>query len=204
MKQTGYFIQKIRFIIQIQKRFSSKHPDKSEFSSQMYYHDVSKLNVKLNLLVSTASFLYKKSIFNLANRVATVSHRNIRSLSLLFVPRYYEILTNLVTNFFSQDSNTSGFQWDSCYSIFSFMCMFCRSLFVFLYIFFWPVYCLSFFDLRVLITPLVSSNSSLLTSGSEPLSYVDPLQLFYFVVRFIKIKTTSRLCVLTKQHPAPK
>ena len=23
-----------------------------------------------------------------------------------------------------------GFQWDSCYSIFSFMCMFCRSLFV--------------------------------------------------------------------------
>jgi len=79
MKQTGQLNQKIRFIIQIQKRFSSKHPDKSEFSSQMYYHDVSKLNVKLKLLVSTASFLYKKSIFNLANRVATVRHRNIRS-----------------------------------------------------------------------------------------------------------------------------
>jgi hypothetical protein len=39
----------------------------------------------------------------------------------------------------------------SCYSIFSFMCMFCRSSF-------WPLCCLFFFDLRILITPLVSSN----------------------------------------------
>jgi hypothetical protein len=38
------------------------------------------------------------------------------------------------------------------------MCMFCRSLFVLLY--FWPLCCLSFFDLRILITLLVSSNSS--------------------------------------------
>jgi hypothetical protein len=38
--------------------------------------------------------------------------------------------------------------------------MFCRSLFVFLYFFFWPLYCLSFYDIRILITPLVSSNSS--------------------------------------------
>ena len=38
--------------------------------------------------------------------------------------------------------------------------MFCRSLFVLLYFFFWPLCCLSFFDLRILITPLVSSNSS--------------------------------------------
>jgi hypothetical protein len=37
------------------------------------------------------------------------------------------------------------------------MCMFCRSLFVLLY--FWPLCCLSF-DLRILITLLVSSNSS--------------------------------------------
>jgi hypothetical protein len=31
---------------------------------------------------------------------------------------------------------TPGFSWGSCYSIFSFMCMFCRSLFVLLYFFF--------------------------------------------------------------------
>jgi hypothetical protein len=47
-----------------------------------------------------------------------------------------------------------------CYSIFSFICMFCRSLFVLLYFFFWPLCCLFFFDIRILITPLVTSNSS--------------------------------------------
>ena len=41
-----------------------------------------------------------------------------------------------------------------------FMCMFCRSLFVLLYIFFWPLCCLFFFDIRILIDPLVSSNTS--------------------------------------------
>ena len=54
---------------------------------------------------------------------------------------------------------TSGLQWGSCYSICSFMCMLCRSLFVLLYFFFWPLCFLFFFDIRILITPLVSSNS---------------------------------------------
>ena len=40
------------------------------------------------------------------------------------------------------------FLWDSCYLIFSFICMLCRSLFVLLYFFFWPLCCLFFFDLR--------------------------------------------------------
>ena len=40
---------------------------------------------------------------------------------------------------------TPGFQLGSCYSIFSFMCMFCRSLFVLLSFLFWPLCCLSFF-----------------------------------------------------------
>jgi hypothetical protein len=35
-------------------------------------------------------------------------------------------------------------------------------LFVLLFFFFWPLCCLVFFDLRILITPLVSSNSSYL------------------------------------------
>ena len=52
-------------------------------------------------------------------------------------------------------------QKDPFTTIFSFMCMFCRSLFVLLYFVFWPLYCLYFFDIRILITPLVSSNSSL-------------------------------------------
>jgi hypothetical protein len=50
----------------------------------------------------------------------------------------------------------------SCYSTFSFMCMFCRSLFILLYFFFWPLCWLFFFELRILITPLVSSFSSII------------------------------------------
>ena len=48
----------------------------------------------------------------------------------------------------------------SCYPIFSFMCMLCRSLFVLLYSFFWSLCCLFFLDIRILITNLVSSISS--------------------------------------------
>jgi hypothetical protein len=40
------------------------------------------------------------------------------------------------------------------------MFMFCRSLFVLLSFFFWPLCCVSFRNLRILITPFVSSNSS--------------------------------------------
>ena len=61
-----------------------------------------------------------------------------------------------------------GFQWGSCYSIYRFyrslfvlyICMFCRLLFVLLYFFFLGIVCLFFFDIWILITPLVSSNSS--------------------------------------------
>jgi hypothetical protein len=53
-----------------------------------------------------------------------------------------------------------SFKWSLCYSIFSVICVFCRSLFVLLFFFFWPLCCLFFFDLLILITPLVSTNSS--------------------------------------------
>ena len=53
---------------------------------------------------------------------------------------------------------TSGFMWGSCYPIFSFICMFCRSLFVLLSFFICPLCCLFFFDIRILITPLVSQS----------------------------------------------
>jgi hypothetical protein len=41
----------------------------------------------------------------------------------------------LDTSFLFQNIFIPGFIWGSCYSIFSVMCMFCRSLFVFLYFF---------------------------------------------------------------------
>jgi hypothetical protein len=43
------------------------------------------------------------------------------------------------------------------------MCMFCTSLFLLLPFLFWSLCFLFFFDLRILITTLLSSNSSILT-----------------------------------------
>jgi hypothetical protein len=54
-----------------------------------------------------------------------------------------------------------------------FICMFCRSLFVLLYFFFWPLCCLFFFDIWILITPLVSSNSSCDTDISCKCQFVN-------------------------------
>ena len=51
----------------------------------------------------------------------------------------------------------SQYQIGSCYSIFSLMCMLCRSLFVLLSYFFYSLCFLFFFDLRIMITRLVSS-----------------------------------------------
>jgi hypothetical protein len=74
---------------------------------------------------------------------------------------------------------TAGFQRGSCYSIFSFICMFCRSLFVLLCFFFWPLCCLFFFDIRILIAPSVSSNSSYGINKCRPTIH---LPAFYVVV----------------------
>ena len=54
----------------------------------------------------------------------------------------------------------------SCYSIFSFMCMFCRSLFFLLYFLFWPLCCLFFFYLRILITSLLYLQTHLMSTVS--------------------------------------
>jgi hypothetical protein len=62
-------------------------------------------------------------------------------------------------------SSPPVFNGGPCYSIIRFICMFCRSLFVLLYFFFWPLCCLFFFDIRILIAPLVSSNSACQNHG---------------------------------------
>ena len=63
---------------------------------------------------------------------------------------------------------TPGFYWGSCYSIFSFLCMFCRSLclsfctfsfgLVLSVLLLLALCCLFFFDIRILITTLLFSN----------------------------------------------
>ena len=91
-----------------------------------------------------------------------------RSLLLVFFCRLYclsfelrILITTLVSTNSSYPSRASELNPSLCrvYGAWSlvFCVVFCRSLFWFV---FFPLYCLSFFDLRILITTLVSSNSS--------------------------------------------
>ena len=56
------------------------------------------------------------------------------------------------------------------------VCLICRSLFVFLSLFYWILCCLSYLNLRILITPLVSSNFYLAT----------PLWFFFLSLSLLK------------------
>ena len=106
--------------------------------------------------------LYCLSAFYLRLLITTLVSSNSSCKKGDIDPNYHTIeghSTMYRNNAINQPDITPGCQWGLCYSIFSFMCMFCGSLFVLLYFFFWPLCCLSF-DLRILITPLVSSSSS--------------------------------------------
>ena len=98
------------------------------------------------------------------------------TLNLNFYVQNKQVFTSVYTGQINKTGATSGagtayrtrapefspgFQWGSCYFIFSFMCMFCRLLFVFSLLFFFrPLCCLFVFDIRILITLFVCSNSS--------------------------------------------
>jgi hypothetical protein len=76
---------------------------------------------------------------------------------------------------------TPGFYCGSCYSIFSSICMFCKSLFVLLFFFLWPLCCLFFFDIRLwlplwyLQTLLTGINSVCLTRVSSTKKLISDL-----------------------------
>ena len=62
--------------------------------------------------------------------------------------------------------------------------MFCRSLFVLLYFFFWPLCCLFFFDIRILITPLIYCGHCVVCSS---LIYIFWLPLWYLVAIVLSV-----------------
>jgi hypothetical protein len=83
------------------------------------------------------------------------------------------------------------------------MYMFCRSLFVLLLIFFWPLCCLCFFDIRILITPLISSNSSytvLVTNINKTNNHLSPsLAEYKQDVIYLCVKMTLKKGKYNKQ-----
>ena len=99
--------------------------------------------------------------------------------------------------------------------MFSFMCMFGRSLYVILSFFFWPLCCL-FFDLQILITPLVSPSSfyiqtvndvnrcsvSIIQAMVHFLYMLHIYLAFFFVVSEFHIECLKP-CLQTKQTNCP-
>jgi len=81
-----------------------------------------------------------------------------------------------------------SFKWGSCYSIFSFICVCCRSLYILLSSFFWPLCCLSFhLPLRYLQT--------LLTEKRERTSWTGSVN-----VALNKLSTTPNKLLLFKSY----
>ena len=70
--------------------------------------------------------------------------------------------------------------------------MFSRSWFVLLSFFFWPLYCLSFYDLRLLITSLVSSNFPYIIHLFPSIS----LSLSYCILFFFLLPLFTALIIL--------
>jgi hypothetical protein len=83
--------------------------------------------------------------------VALVQNKFFNKFWLVIFAHDFNFITSYFFYFFM-------YVWGSCCSIFGFLC---RVLQIIIGIFFfWPLHCLSVFDLRLLITPLTPSNIS--------------------------------------------
>ena len=81
--------------------------------------------------------------------------------------------------------------------------MLCRLLFVLLSFFYWLLCCLSFFDFRILVTSLVSSNSSYSLYKSISMLYLDDFNirlLYHYIDRGIYRLNIIYLQISTKQQ----
>ena len=111
-------------------------------------------------------YVSQKSVIVIWPRICSTCRKHVSVLSSFMT--YHRVCNYVSTTDATSGTGTAypsgahafitGFKWGSCYSIFNFMCIFCRSLFVLLYFIFWSLCWLFFFNLRILITTLVSSH----------------------------------------------
>ena len=83
------------------------------------------------------------------------------------------------------------------------MCMFHRSLFVLLSLFFWPLCCQSFLDLLILITLLVSPSSSYYNVFTKSLILARQKKMLLNVYACMYLHSTSRNTVSDVTSPTP-
>ena len=93
-------------------------------------------------------------------------------MNITRLTRHMSLVEQELLNFPEHLSSTPGFSGVRV-SIFSFMCMFCRSLFVLLYVFLWSLCCLFFFAIQIMNTPSNSSYWQTLLHNAVPLTLVE-------------------------------
>jgi hypothetical protein len=112
-----------------------------------------------NLAVSSFSTLNPSNYVSGCKTINSVGNEyDLSPLGKKIVGLTYTLLCQLrfcvYLSYYKFVESFPGAKLHPTYTIFSCMCMFCRSLFVLLYFFFWPLCCLFFFDIRILISPL--------------------------------------------------
>jgi hypothetical protein len=83
---------------------------------------------------------------------------------------------------------------------FVFCVVFCRLWFVLLFFFYWPLCCLPFFDLRLLITPLVSLNYSYILFSIR-LTFTVPIFIIHVFISIEDVIVCNRwVTIYTQEH----
>ena len=96
-------------------------------------------NMKLPFIYIYSDLLHRGAILTVTLLPIKLKMHMSVKLNLKFILVVHD--ANNVVIFGRNYEFTHGFQWGSCYSIFSFICMSCRSLSVLLYFFVWPLCC---------------------------------------------------------------
>ena len=78
--------------------------------------------------------------------------------------------------------------------------MFCRSLFVLLYVFFWPLCCLLFFDIQILINPFGIFRLFLLLFSLHRVFSQDCSIIIYFTTPYIYLSTYFKILKKMKNN----
>ena len=136
-------------------------------------------------------------------RICSTCRKHFQVLSSFMT--YHRVCNSTcVTNGAGTDYPSGAPEFTSGYSIFSYMCMLCRSLLVLFYFFFWPLCCLFFCLLAIVLSVLLSFGHCVVCSSSiyglwlphwyrqTIYIYVEILNKFHLTKWFVEISTWQK------------
>jgi hypothetical protein len=155
------YIRKINWIRHIFVPFPMSGPVHPTSYGNGFRWEVIVRFIDIGRIVDHHCLLYCLSFFDLRLLITPLVSSNDYPFGIFkWLPHWYlQMITPLVSSNDYPLTSSNDFSIGIFNLVLVFWEVFCRLLFVLLVFFAWPLYCLSF-DLRLLITPLVSSNFS--------------------------------------------